>query len=124
MREFLFRGKDTFGDWQYGAISKYSEGFVVIVPPLSFNKQVEPESVGQYTGLTDKNGTKIFEGDIVKLFLDDGIETGVIRYSENACRFMFYENNIMGYGFDNTCTFEIIGNITDNPELLEVNANA
>ena len=140
MREILFRGKRIDnGEWVEGCLihKKSSVGdktLSLIVGSAEWDNdsdffhlcnthRIIPETIGQYTGLTDKNGNKIFEGDIIKLFLDDGIETGVIRYSETACRFMFYENNIMGYGFDNTCIFEIIGNIHDNPELLKENDN-
>ena len=136
MREILFRGKRVDnGEWVNGYFIKANhhwhehgvhEDWIAVDTiqnggwcNVRGKYAVIPETVGQYTGLTDKNGNKIFEGDIIKLFLDDGIETGVIRYSETACRFMFYENNIMGYGFDNTCIFEIIGNVHDNPELLK-----
>ena len=121
MREFLFRGKDHFGEWQYGAVSKFSEGFVVIVPPLSFNKQVEPESVGQFIGLTDKNGTKIFEGDIVE-YKEEYAE---IVFDEQTARFTVeFDTWCTDFDHINSNELEIIGNTTDNPELLEVNANA
>lgn len=132
MRDILFRGKRADnGEWVEGFLLKECNHST-----CSWNLAIEyktkrsgvfeydvveidPCTVGRCTGLTDKNGTKkIFEGDIVKLFLDDGIETGVIRYSEITFRFTFYEDNVYGYGFDNTCVFEVIGNIYDNPELL------
>ncbi len=140
MREILFRGKEIetgewvegayyhqtefYGDKTWDADNPVDEHYIITSKDELEDNMMEcykviPETVGQYTGLTDKNGTKIFEGDIVKLYLIDDIETGVIRYSENACRFMFYKNNIVGYGFDNTCIFKIIGNIHDNPEILE-----
>ena len=136
MREIVFRGKRADnGEWVEGFLLKECNHST-----CSWNLAIEyktkrsgvfaydvvdiiPETVGQFI-LTDKNSKKIFEGDIVKLFLDDGIAMGVIRYSENAYRFMFYEDNVYGYGFDNTCVFEVIGNIYDNPELLEGNNNA
>ena len=80
--------------------------------------EVDPETVGEYTGLHDINGRKIFEGDIVKLFLIDGIEIGVIKFNDLMCRFMFYDKS-GGYSIDNTCDFEIIDNIHDSPELLQ-----
>lgn len=134
MREILFKGKrKDNGEWVEGDYSySVTEDKHYIICDLEVYSMSEeendlyatewyeviPESVFEFIGLTDKNNVKIFEGAIVKLFLDDGIELGVIRYSEISCRFVFYENNTTGYGFDNTCIFEIIGNIYDNPELL------
>ncbi len=82
------------------------------------------ETIGQYTGLTDKNGTKIFEGDIVKAQDDifgspfcNGI-TGKVVYDETA--FFIEPQNPMDsqWLFNECAVYEIIGNIHDNPELL------
>ena len=126
MREILFRGKrKDNGKWVEGHYGEYYSG-KENVSCISISKEtisgslcydVIPETVGQYTGLTDKNGTKIFEGDILHAAQGDF----VVRWSESICSFVAGEKErmrpCMNSGTMNCC--EVIGNIFDNPELLE-----
>lgn len=124
MREILFRGK--FGnEWKYGYLTIEPRGLAIKEPYVNAASNIwhiDTKTVGQYTGLNDKNGNKIFEGDIVD-FLDrsDGDGYGVVRYDENETEFEFESDNIcrsLGrhyYPKD----IEVIGNIYDNPELLK-----
>ena len=83
--------------------------------------EINPSTLCQFTGLTDKNGKKIWENDIIKMFYIDGVtDIGTIRYTNECARFQFYEENIIGYGIDITTDKEVLGNVFDNPELLNI----
>ena len=127
MREILFRGRDTAHNWHYGVPLIFTEDYVCIIRPHTYNKMVILETIGQYTGLTDKNGTKIFEGDIVKDFIPFNFtlngqklykeNTYIVEYSNKECGFIpFCEEGYDGVPIIEECV--VIGNIHDNPELL------
>ena len=166
MREILFRGKRAdYGEWIEGYYAKQSnhacfahelkyQHFIFKDVCLDFNLgglqefEIIPETVGQYTGLTDKNGVRIFEGDIFK-FDDEVWESsytscgteydsfavenyGVVGFDEDMARFdfikyKFSENSVEADLHENhtidfsefVCELEVIGNIHDNPELVE-----
>lgn len=141
MREILFRGKakNRFGEpWVEGYFMEVlgnGTPYIATITPIKDGEEaiidgeiVLPETVGQYTGLTDKNGKKIFEGDILQ-FDYTGKNLGV--YGTSIVEF---DNGKFGVkwgnhkefvcldGFANT-TVEVIGNIHDNPELLKEGAD-
>lgn len=149
-REILFRGKLIGNDrWSYGNLVIKHNSISIITPdstPLGRYGQVMPETVGQYTGLLDKNGKEIFEGDIVDFFnirgkivnecgafgiavspnIDYDLLESKIPFNNNA-NFCFNDNFISlwelwwNYEQDDNPLYEveIIGNIHDNPELLK-----
>ena len=124
MREVLFRGKEVAdGKWIEGFYSaeEYNpySGEVEHIPRIQIigkcvSLGVIPETVGQYTGLTDKNGVRIFEGDIVR-YEDD---IGYVIYNGDDARFLVDSPN-MYISMDYSNEFEVIGNIHDNPEILK-----
>lgn len=128
MREILFRGKAKEShNWLFGDFLRaVSDGVPWILPTNEAEEvKVFPETVGQYTGMTDKNGKKIFEGDIL-LFAYIGMNKGVsgkeavvFEKGKFGVLWGWHRDFVCLDGFANT-TQEIIGNIHDNPELLEV----
>ena len=122
MREILFRGKrdKRFGAelWVYGVPFIDTNDDCIMKNNVS-ERVVVPETVGQFTGLTDKNDNKIFEGDIVRCKNYHGTVEGYIGYSKSAVWFLYC---ISGYSDEylfNCADIEVIGNIHDNPEMLE-----
>lgn len=130
MREILFRGKRFCdGEWVDGSlfIDEKKDKHEILVGYVNYRVgwEVIPDTVGQFTGLTDKNGKKIFEGDIVQYYgtyaLEVFIENGhtKIRWfdtvTNSECTELFFGHDEEALG-----EVEVIGNIHDNPELLEV----
>lgn len=129
MREILFRGKrKDNGEWVYGDLMHKHYNFNTEATKVIHNNimkyKVIPETVGQYTGLTDKNGNKIFEGDIIDT-PDRLIEVVWLnansQFDLNFVKFAHDKRiiNFRGIEMRNLHSYEIIGNIHDNPELLK-----
>jgi uncharacterized phage protein (TIGR01671 family) len=134
MREIKFRGKRIDnGEWVYGAFvpdaleqthgKMVTWGFIRRYQPNRTVEKVYRDTIGQYTGLKDKNGRKIYEGDIC--YCREYECFGKVKWNEDEAGFFFcvaYE----GGGFEEERLYEyvdeleVIGNIHDNPELLEV----
>ena len=134
-REILFRGKRTDnGEWVEGYLcechhkdtGKYDYAIQEMFENGYIMHEVIPETVGQYTGLTDNNGKKIFEGDILGAHLDvnypEDETIAVIVWANNAwcIQELGAEPDIIGDDELKNDGWEIIGNIHDNPELMEV----
>lgn len=134
MREILFKAKRVDnGDWCYGVpifdgwskktyIASYEYSSLALVQQI----EVIHETLCEYTGLTDKNGKRIFEGDIVKrvftLWHGETKKTretqiGVVVYSNRDCSFQVEKKCNLRKPWDGD-TIEVIGNIHDNPEFL------
>lgn len=132
MREIKFRGKpvdNEYGEWVFGYFSLNSMSLGGTAPFIfdgEYEYKVDPETVGQYTGLKDRNGKEIFEGDIQEGGRFDK-EIKIVRYDTRQARFkavplsLFKANAGNGgwTGYD-VRDYAVIGNIYENPELLEV----
>ncbi len=122
MREIKFRGKTLDGRWIYGDLwhRPYAKDCVTIVSFMedtgtTGGLEVIPETVGQYTGLKDKNGVKIFEGDVLNIYQYGHV---VAEFAEGCYGawdhygFSPFRGTLFG------CGGEVIGNIYENPELM------
>ncbi len=143
MREILFRGKRfDNGEWVFGCYYKQTQFYgdemeehIIITSneDLSYDQalqfgSVESKTVGQFTGLTDKNGKKIFEGDIVRVCLDPEICVGDVIWDSDIASYNIPFNNgkcvlpldifVAKNKVGDKVWIEVIGNIHDNPELL------
>ena len=131
MREIIFRGKRIDnGELVYGDLTQdrdletaYIQGHDYYTDDCGPQREpfccdVDPETVGQYTERKDKTGIRIFEGDIVKI--DSFIYQVEFRYSEWEFRILSKKVYCFPNFDSHTGECEIIGNIHDNPELLEV----
>ena len=138
MREILFHGKHKSTDeWIYwdafgrittasGKIFKFTvkrsghESYYYHINQLL--EKIDRTTIGQYTGLTDKDGRKIFEGDIVKGLLLFGLPVlGVASFKDGAFGLAWQRGDVDEFSaFTSMCNveYEVIGNIHDNPELL------
>ena len=129
-REIFFRGKNKYGKWYYGY---YTEGYYLDGTPVSWIEVVDrkkkytesptviPDTVGQFTGRVDKNGKRIFEGDVCRFYGTDGYADYVVFWDDTASQWTVRQidlgaKDVLDSYFAECC--EIIGNIHDNPELL------
>lgn len=139
-REILYRGKAinregrmyrsnyNNGDWVYGLVTRlYDERFERLSAEMTdingiIGIEVDYKTIGQYTGLTDKNGTKIFEGDIVSTGNSDDY-LGVVEWEKDnaglAVSFDGLFEKFEEINFVDKVKLEVIGNIHDNPELIK-----
>lgn len=147
MREIVFRGKAANrekgrsyrtsyknGDWVYGLLTD-TENYAGFAEMTNINGvcgiEVDKSTVGQYTGLTDRDGNKIFEGDVVRHYnrFDDpaAFDVGKIFWDTHKCRWLRtslkcdYNPEVWS---SSAKSYEVIGNIYDNPGLLGVTDNA
>lgn len=125
MRAVLFRGKRHDGIWMYGdLLHSCCNTYTIIQPEMIQRHIVLEETVGQFTGLYDKDGKRIYEGDI--LCIKDGGALLTVEFRHGAFGYEYCgefhswagNHNFTFNPFDTDVDFAIIGNIHDNPELL------
>ena len=137
-REIKFRGKRIDnGEWVYGYYVKDDEGsggvrHIIQAPDRYY--EVNPETVGQYTGLEDKSSTEIYEGDIVKWghlggwYSENPVRVAIVKINPDIQFDCINLHSVFEYGCfaykDTQNALEIIGNIHDNPELVNEHGRA
>ena len=142
MRENKFRGKRVDNKkWVFGSLVKLNSHFYIVLDepatPKTFLEgceislhngfiEVIPESVGQFTGLHDKNKKPVYEGDVLKAIDPNGedMDNITVEWDDDASAYTFeddfddYDVTTLAWGIKLGYEFEIIGNIRDNPELI------
>lgn len=131
MREIKFRGREYNGPWYAGSLVKkqLTDRLVCMIftEALVDNKYlVDPETVGQFTGLRDADGREIYEGDVVRTDLLPHMRTtvcnGYVEYRNGAFYVEYIDHTYANLGdliFYSGTSSTVVGNVHDNPELLE-----
>ena len=128
-RTIKFRGKSIYGDgWLLGSLIKIEEDRYAVIPNLNDIEigksigmyEVYPETVGQFTGLLDKDGKEIYEGDILLMGEDEGVRIYNKVGVKDGCFGYIgeYSGELLPFCNYNVME-EIVGNIYDNPELIK-----
>lgn len=122
MNNIMFRGKSKHNNkWYYGYLgySNSRKEYYIFEDIISFPCPISKESIGQFVKIEDNDSKDVYTGDIVT----NGREYAVITFENGAIKAMILGRSdslsIFLQEFDCTYTFKVIGNITDNPELLE-----
>lgn len=124
MRNIKFRAKsikiDSFGEWVYGDLHIRTP-FAHIHEDIGKRAPIDPDTIGQFTGLTDKNDKEIYEDDIIHAEDLPWFANYAVKWDVIGARFIFVSTESSGYLTPLDFNFEyveVIGNTIDNPELL------
>ena len=124
IRQISFRAKDFHSNWVHGDLTMLSD-IPYIRTDIRQEYAINTNTIGQFTGLKDKNKKEIYDGDIVDCWSQGvHLKNGVVKYSPGTCRFFIHSNKdpfIWNFSGNDGCDdgVTVVGNIYDNPELLK-----
>ncbi|MFT4170594.1 MAG: YopX family protein [Dysgonomonas sp.] len=120
MRQIKFKGKRiSDGVWLYGDLMHLEKDFKPLIKIIDWStkdQEVDPDTVSQFTGLTDRNGKEIYENDIVSFPVKH--KNLLVEWNDDLCVYQFSDGSLINSGDNYSEIIFIVGDVFDNPERI------